>query len=412
MNAPFESGVDAASNTKALPLAGVRVLDLSQVMAGPFATMLLGDLGADIIKIEPPGGGDQTRGSMGFKMKGSDSMGFLNLNRNKRSIALNLKSEAGREILYKLAETADIVIENYRPGVMKRLGCDYETLRKINPRLIYASISGFGQTGPWAERPGFDLMAQAMSGILSVTGQPGGPPAKGVPVADIGCGLFTVYAVLAAYIGQQKTGEGQYIDASLFEAALAFSIWDAADYWGTGVVPTPIGTANRMGAPYQAVRAQDGYFVIGATNPKLWPLLCAAIDRKELPSDPRFKDVAARLANREVLIKELERTLMTRPAAEWVELLLAAGVPAAPIYTYPQAFESDHGKAREVQIEVDHPIEGKVPNIGFPVKLNGTPQQVRLSPPLLGEHTDDVLAELGFDETTMQNLEARGAFNA
>ncbi|MGO9135969.1 MAG: CaiB/BaiF CoA transferase family protein [Methylovirgula sp.] len=411
MNAPFETREPAAGG-RALPLSGVRVLDLSQVMAGPFATMLLGDLGADIIKVEPPGGGDQTRGSMGFKMKGSDSMGFLNLNRNKRSIALNLKSDAGREILYKLVETADIVIENYRPGVMKRLRCDYETLRKINPRLIYASISGFGQTGPWAERPGFDLMAQAMSGILSVTGQPGGPPAKGVPVADIGCGLFTVYAVLAAYIGQQKSGEGQYIDASLFEAALAFSIWDAADYWGTGVVPTPLGTGNRMGAPYQAVHAKGGYFVLGATNQKLWTLLCGALDRKELLDDPRFTTVAQRLANREVMIEELEKTLLTRPAEEWVDLLLAAGIPAAPIYTYAEAFESEHGKAREARIDIDHPIEGKVPNIGFPVKLGGTPQQVRHHPPLLGEHTDAVLAELGLDEAAMQDLKARGAFAA
>lgn len=412
MNAPFESRADATSHAKALPLAGVRVLDMTQVMAGPFAGMLLGDLGADVIKIEPPGSGDQTRSAMGFKMKGSDSMGFLNLNRNKRSMALNLKSDAGRDILYKLVETADIVIENYRPGVMKRLRCDYETLRKINPRLIYASISGFGQTGPWAERPGFDLMAQAMSGVLSVTGQPGGPPAKGVPVADIGCGLFTVYAILAAYIGQQKGGEGQYIDASLFEAALSFSIWDAADYWGTGVVPTPLGTANRMGAPYQAVRAKDGYFVLSGTNQKLWGLLCEALDRQELRDDPRFADVAARLANREVLIAELERTLAARTADEWVEILLAAGVPAAPIYTYPQAFESEHGRVREAQIEIDHPIEGKVPNIGFPVKLNGTPQQVRLSPPLLGEHTQSLLAELGFDEKAMQDLETRGAFAA
>ncbi|HEY5226231.1 MAG TPA: CoA transferase, partial [Methylovirgula sp.] len=207
MNAPFEPDADKAKSP--LPLAGVRVLDLTQVMAGPFATMLLGDLGADIIKIEPPGVGDQTRASMGFKMKGSDSMGFLNLNRNKRSLALNLKSDAGREILYKLVETADIVIENYRPGVMKRLGCDYETLRKINPRLVYASISGFGQTGPWAARPGYDLMAQAMAGVMSATGQPDGPPAKSVPVADIGCGLFAVYALLAAYIGRGNTGEGQ-----------------------------------------------------------------------------------------------------------------------------------------------------------------------------------------------------------
>ncbi len=421
MNGPLDSDLSASAEetdaaghkgTSALPLAGVRVLDISQVMAGPFASMLLGDLGADVIKIEPPGAGDQTRGAMGFKMKGSDSLGFLNLNRNKRSVALNLKTDAGREIFYKLVETADIVIENYRPGVMQRLRCDYETLRQINPRLIYASISGFGQTGPWASRPGFDLMAQAMSGIMSVTGHPGGPPAKGVPVADIGCGLFTIYAVLAAYIGQQQSGKGQYIDASLFDAALAFSVWDVADYWGTGAVPTALGTANRMSAPYQAVRAKDGYFVMGAPNQKLWQLLCETLDRKDLLDDPRFKDISTRLANRVALIEDLEKSFATKTSEEWVEVLLAVGIPAGPIHTYPEAFESAHGRHREMRLEIDHPIEGKVPNIGFPVKLNGTPQQVRRHPPLLGEHTEAILTELGVDAATVQELKARGAFAA
>ncbi|MGA8784771.1 MAG: CoA transferase, partial [Polaromonas sp.] len=206
--------------TRPLPLAGVRVLDISQVMAGPYACMLLADLGADVIKIEPPGSGDQTRGAMGFKMKGPDSMGFLNMNRNKRSVALNLKSDAGRELLLRMAKDADILIENYRPGAMKRLGLGYDVLKEINPRLVYTSISGFGQTGPWADRPGFDLMAQAMSGVMSVTGYPDGPPVKaGVPVADIGCALFAVYGTLAAYIGAKATGQGQYIDASLFDSA-------------------------------------------------------------------------------------------------------------------------------------------------------------------------------------------------
>src|SRR3954464_6499947 len=207
--------------------------------------MLLGDLGADVIKIELPGTGDQTRGAMGFKMKGADSLGFLNMNRNKRSIALDLKTEAGKAIVLRLAKDADILIENYRPGAMKRLGLGYEVLKEVNPRLVYTSISGFGQSGPWADRPGFDLMAQAMSGVMSVTGYPGGPPVKaGVPVADIGCALFATYAILSAYIGTQKSGEGQYIDASLFDSAMAFSIWDMSEYWGTGRPPEPLGTAN------------------------------------------------------------------------------------------------------------------------------------------------------------------------
>jgi crotonobetainyl-CoA:carnitine CoA-transferase CaiB-like acyl-CoA transferase len=394
-----------------LPLAGVRVLDVSQVMAGPYCCMLLADLGADVIKIEPPGTGDQTRGAMGFKMKGSDSMGFLNMNRNKRSVALNLKSKAGKQVFFELVKTADILVENYRPGVMKKLGIDYAVLKEINPGLVYASISGFGQTGPWAERPGFDLMAQAMSGVMSVTGYPDGPPVKaGVPVADIGCALFAVYAILAAHIGKKNTGEGQFIDASLFDAALAFSIWDTSQYWGTGVEPYKLGTANHMSAPYQAMKAADGYFVMGATNQKLWALLCEKINRPELMNDARFMTNPLRLANREVLVNELEKTFVTKTGAEWVDLLLAEGIPAGPINTYPEAFESEHGKHRQMRMEIDHPIEGKVPNIGFAVKLSGTPQQVRMHPPLLGEHTNSVLAEIGITGEALKAFEADGAF--
>ena len=394
-----------------LPLAGVRVLDVCQVMAGPYACMLLADMGADVIKVEPPDGGDQTRGAMGFKLKGSDSMGFLNMNRNKRSIILNLKSKAGREILFKLVKNADILVENYRPGVMKRLGIDYETLSAINPALVYASISGFGQTGPWASRPGFDLMAQAMSGVMSVTGYPGGPPVKaGVPVADIGCALFATYAMLAAYIGRQATGKGQYIDASLFDSAMAFSVWDISQYWGTGEPPEPLGTANRMSAPYQAVKASDDYFVMGATNQKLWTQLCNVLARQDLLDDARFKTISLRLANRVALIEALEVSFAKKTSAEWVDEFLAVGIPAGPILSYPQAFESEHGRHRQMRIEIDHPVEGKVPNIGFAVKLSATPQQVRMPPPLLGEHTEAVLAELGIGTEERAELEAQGAF--
>jgi formyl-CoA transferase len=269
-------------SSRPLPLVGVKVLDISQVMAGPYTCMLLADMGADVIKVEPPGSGDQTRGAMGFKMKGPDSMGFLNMNRNKRSITINLKSDAGKKILFELVKDADILVENYRPGVMKKLGASYEVLSKINPRLVYASISGFGQSGPWADRPGFDLMAQAMSGVMAMTGHGDGKPVKaGVPVADIGCALFATYGILSAYIGAKNTGQGQYIDASLFDSALAFSIWDTAEYWGTGKPPVALGTANRMSAPYQAVKAKNEYFVMGATNNKLWQKLCEILGRDD-----------------------------------------------------------------------------------------------------------------------------------
>jgi crotonobetainyl-CoA:carnitine CoA-transferase CaiB-like acyl-CoA transferase len=403
---------DSASK-RPLPLAGVRVLDVSQVMAGPYACMLLADMGADVVKVEPPGVGDQTRGAMGFKLKGNDSMGYLNMNRNKRSITLNLKTEAGRQVLFRMVRDADILVENYRPGVVQRLGIDYETLSAINPKLVYASISGFGQSGPWANRPGFDLMAQAMSGIMSVTGYPGGPPVKaGVPVADIGCALFATYAMLAAYIGVRTTGRGQHIDASLFDSALAFSVWDISQYWGTGEPPEPLGTANRMSAPYQAVKAADGYFVMGATSQKLWKQLCNTLGREELIEDARFATVALRLANRLELIAQLEESFAKRTSEEWIDDLLAVGIPAGPILTYPEAFESEHGRHRKMRIEIDHPIEGKVPNIGFAVKFLGTPAQVRMPPPLLGEHTDAVLAELGIDASQRAELEAQGAFSA
>ena len=401
----------APGKKRPLPLMGVKVLDVSQVMAGPYSCMLLADMGADVIKVEPPGNGDQTRGAMGFKMKGPDSMGFLNMNRNKRSIAINLKSEAGKAILFKLVKEADILVENYRPGVMKRLGVGYEVMSKINPALVYVSISGFGQSGPWAMRPGFDLMAQAMSGIMSVTGNGDGKPVKaGVPVADIGCALFATYAALSAYIGAKNTGQGQYIDASLFDSALAFSIWDTSEYWGTGNPPVALGTANRMTAPYQAVKAKDGYFVMGATNNKLWQKLCEILERPDLLQKAEYQTIAGRLGQREQLIQELENSFALKNADEWIDLLLEHGIPAGPILDYPQAFESEHGRHRQMRIEIDHPLEGKVPNIGFAVKMQGTPQEVRRHPPLLGEHTQEVLMQAGFTPDEIKALEEQGAF--
>ena len=392
-----------------LPLSGIRVLDVCQVMAGPFCCMLLGDLGADVIKVEPPDGGDQARRAMGFKLKGDDSLGFLNMNRNKRSITLDLKSETGRDVFFRLAETADVIVENYRPGAMKKLGVDYEAVRAVNPAIIYASISGFGQSGPWADRPGFDLIAQAASGIVSVTGDPAGPPARaGVPVTDIGCSLFTLYAILAAYIGRQVTGRGQYIDASLYEAGIAFAIWDISEYWGTGRVPDRLGTANRMAAPYEAIRAKDGYFVIGANNDRLWLRLCEVIERADLKANPSYKTNADRLANREALAADLEKTFRTQDRDHWVSLLLEAGIPAGPISDYAEVLGSEHAKARRMKMTISHPIEGAVPNIGFPVKLRGTPQQVRRPPPLLGEHNGEIFAELGITDSERQ-LATRGA---
>ncbi|MGO4331238.1 CaiB/BaiF CoA transferase family protein [Cupriavidus sp. 2TAF22] len=394
-----------------LPLSKIKVLDVSQIMAGPFCCMLLGDMGADVIKVETPGVGDQTRKAMGFRLKGEDSGGFLALNRNKRSVEIDLKNPAGLEAFYELVRGADVLVENNRPGVAARLKIDYPVLREINPRLVYASISGFGQTGPWSRRPGLDLIAQAMSGVMSVMGHPDAAPVKSsVPIADLGAGLFCAYGILSAVIGREHTGQGQYVDASLFETALGLSVWESAEYWGTGTVPVPIGSANRMSAPYQAVRASDRHFVIGAANPKLWTALCEVIERPDLLQDARFTDNAARIRNRDMLIGEIEGEFARHPAAHWVDALLAAGVPAAPILNYDEALVSEQAVAREMVLEIDHPVEGRVKALGFPVKLGGTPQQVRYPAPLLGQHTQQVLAEFGLDEMAIQALRERGAF--
>ena len=393
-----------------LPLDGIRVLDLSQVMAGPYCCMLLGDMGADVIKVEPPGAGDQARKSMEYRLKGEDSPGFLALNRNKRSMAVNLKSDAGRRVLHALVKTADVVVENGRPGVASRLGVDYPTLATVNPRLIYAGISGFGQTGPWADRPGFDLIAQAMSGALSATGLPGQEPVKSdVPFADLGAGLFALYGILSALIGRERTGTGQYVDASLFEAALGLSIWETTEYWATGKPPMPLGTANRMSAPYQAVKASDGYFVFGAANEKLWQRLCAMLGRADLGDDPRYATNTTRMQNRQALIAELGVEFGRGTVHEWVEKLLATGIPAAPIYDYAQALNAEHTAARQMVMQVPHPVEGTYPSLGFPVKLSATPQRLRHPPPLLGQHTAELLTELGLADERAA-LERDGAF--
>lgn len=396
-----------------LPLSRIRVLDVSQIMAGPYCCMLLGDMGADVIKVETPGVGDQTRRAMGFKLKGEDSGGFIALNRNKRSVEIDLKNPQGLEAFYELVRSADVLVENNRPGVAARLKIDYPTLQAINPRLVYASISGFGQTGPWALRPGLDLIAQASCGAMSVMGEPGGEPMKSsVPFADLGAALFAAYAILSAVIGRGETGQGQYIDASLFETALGLSIWETAEFWGTGRVPSPLGSANRMSAPYQAIRAADRHLVIGAANPKLWAALCAVIERPDLLADPRFTDNVERLKNRKALIALLEQEFARRPAAEWVDLLLAAGVPAAPIQNYEEALECEQARARDMVMEGEHPIEGKVKMLGFPVKLRGTPQQIRRVAPLLGAHTQEVFSELGLSAERIERLRAAGAFGA
>jgi crotonobetainyl-CoA:carnitine CoA-transferase CaiB-like acyl-CoA transferase len=385
---------DSASVTEGA-LDGLRVLDLTQVMAGPYCTMLLADLGADVVKIENPEDGDQTRRSWGHVVRGEDSRAFLALNRNKRSVCLDLKSAEGLADFHRLVLTADVVVENFRPGVTKRLGVDYETLSELNPRLIYASVSGFGQTGPYANRPGYDLIAQAMSGVMSITGTSGGVPVKcGLPVGDLGAGMFCAFGIVSAVLSRVHTGRGQQVETSLFEAALAMSVWESTEYWATGEVPQPLGSANRMSAPYQALRTKDGYLTLGANNERLWQRLCTALEVTHLQTDPRFVTNTDRMLNRDDLVVELEKTLVEAETDDWVALLLEVGVPAGPIRDYRQVLDEDpHVKARGMVQEIDHPIEGRVRVLGSPVRMSGTPAQLRRHPPLLGEHTAEVLAE-------------------
>ena len=386
----------ASRPPEAAALTGMRVLDLTQVMSGPFCTMILADMGADVIKIESPQAGDQTRKSWGYAVKGEDSRAFFSLNRNKRSVALDLKSEDGLQQFYELVATADVVIENFRPGVTKRLKVDYETLSRSQPALIYASISGFGQTGPYANYPGYDLIAQAMTGVMSITGEPGGAPVKsGLPVADLGAGMFCAIGILSAYVERLRSGTGQYLETSLFEAALAMSVWESTEFWATGETPLALGSANRMSAPYQAIATADGYVTIGANNEKLWRLLCEVLDADELLRDERFVTNNLRMANRAALIEALTPLFKARTTDEWVTALLGAGVPAGPIRNYQQVLDGDpHVQARQMIQHFDHPVEGTIPVLASPIKLQRTPPAVRTPPPLLGEHTQQVLAEL------------------
>jgi formyl-CoA transferase len=384
-------------------LEGLRVLDQTQVMAGPFCTMLLADMGADVIKIEPPGG-ENTRG-LDPELAPGVSAPFLAVNRNKRGLVLDLEQPDGVGILKTLVTTADILVENHRPGVARRLGVDYATLSAINPRLIYCSISGFGQTGPYADRGGDDLIAQGMSGIMSATGSEGGAPAKvGVPITELGAGLFGVFGILCAVRARHVTGRGQLVDTSLFEAGLSLSAWEATEYWFTGQVPRGLGTAHRLNAPYQAFRTSDGYFTVGAANDNLFPRFCALLGLEHLVQDARFDNVAHRLQNRTVLARLIEAVTVHQPRAHWLAKCEEAGVPAGPIYSVPEALDDPHARARGMVQELTHPRAGRVKSLGNPVKMSATTPVMARAAPALGEHTDTILRELGLGDAAIDAL--------
>jgi len=376
-------------------LQGVRVLDVTQVMAGPFCAMQLCDMGADVIKVEPPEG-DSTRRMSGAV--GTDSPSFNAVNRGKRGIVLNLKSPGARDAFKRLASRADILIENYRPGVMRSLGLDYETLAAGHPALIYASISGYGQTGPDALKGGFDLVAQGVSGLMSITGEREGPPVKvGVPITDLGAALFALSAILAALYHRTRTGRGQHIDTSLVDAGVAMSVWEATEYFGGEGVPKPMGSAHRMSAPYQAIRCADGYITLAAANDRLFRRLCDLLDRPGWLIDPEFADDTQRVKNRERLAGEIESVTREQPRSHWLALFEANGLPCGPINNYEQVFADPHIRARGLMVETDHPRLGRIRTLGSPVHMSLTPPVVGRPAPLLGEHTNEVLGELGYD---------------
>jgi crotonobetainyl-CoA:carnitine CoA-transferase CaiB-like acyl-CoA transferase len=394
------------------PLAGCRVIELAHVMAGPVCGLMLADMGADVVKVEKAAG-DDTRRSVPPEI-GGESAAYMMMNRNKRGVVLDLKTEGGKEALRRLIRDADVVIENYRMRTMERLGLGYDVLKAENPGLIYAAISGFGRTGPYAERGGFDLIAQGMSGLMSITGEaPGRPPVKvGAPVSDITAGILLAMGVAAAYAHKLKTGEGQVVDTSLFEAAITHTYWQSAIAFATGVSPGPMGSAHPLNAPYQAFETADGWINVGAANQANWERFAGLIGAPELCDDPRFAVNSGRMAHREALEAELNAVLRTRTTEDWLAVFEAGGFPAGPVLGIAEMHAHPQTVAREMVPEVDHPVAGRVKTIGLPVKFGATPGGVTRPAPLLGQHTAEVLAEAGFEPDHIAEMLRSGAARA
>jgi formyl-CoA transferase len=399
------------------PLQDIRVLDMTRALAGPFCAMMLGDLGADVIKVEQPGTGDESR-AWGPPFVGrpygpypGESAYFLAANRNKRSVTVNLKHPEGQRIIHRLTQTSDVLIENFRTGVLDGMGLGYEDLRRLNPRLIYCSISGYGRTGPYAERPGYDFIIQAEGGMMGITGPEEGPPSRvGIPIVDITAGMFAATAILAALRARDSSGEGQWLDLSLLDTQVALLTNVASNYLVGGVEPRRHGNAHPNLAPYEAFRARDRWFALAAANDRQWAALCAAIGRPELKDDPRFASNGARVSNRHVLHAALEETFTTRDADEWLAVLQQAGLPCGPINTVPDVFAHPQVQAREGVLTTEHPTAGTLRLPGFPYKMSGTPAQVRRPPPRLGEHTEEVLSDLlGYSADEVAALREEGA---
>ena len=389
------------------PLNGLKVLDITQVMAGPFCSMLLCDMGADVIKIESPEG-DPTRRFAGAK--NDDSEAFNAVNRGKRGIIVNLRTPEGANVVTRLSESADVLIENYRPGVMARFGLDYETLRRVNSRLVYASISGYGQTGPASSKGGFDLIAQGISGVMSVTGEPGGPPAKcGLPLTDLGAGLFALAGIMAALHHRTLGGEGQLVDTSLLEAGVALSVWEATEYLSGRGVPEPLGSAHRMTAPYQAIKCSDGYITLGGATDRTFSSLSQALGHPEWVSDSKFTTNTERVKNRKALADRIEAVTKAQTRSHWIALFDRNDIPCGPINSYAETFTDAQVLSRNMVVETHHPTLGLLRTLGTPVKLSETPLRTGRPAPLRGEHTSQVLKEMGYTVDEVLELRERGA---
>lgn len=390
-------------------LQDLLVLDLTRILSGPFATMTLADLGADVIKIEQPGQGDDTR-QWGPPFQGEEAAYFLAVNRNKRSLAVDLKSPEGLAAVRRLAIKADVLVENFRPGTAARLGLGYEELSRQNPGLIYASISGYGQTGPDAQRPGYDAIAQARSGIMSVTGEADGPPVRvGVSSADLVAGMWATIGILAALHEKQWSGRGQWVDISLLDGSVSWLTYVSSGYFASGETPRRYGSAHPTIAPYQAFATADGFVMVAVGNDGLWRRFAGALDREDLLADERFARNPSRVAHRDVLIPLIEEVMLTRSTAEWVQCLDAAGVPVGPIQTVDEAVKDPQVLARGMVAELQHPTAGALKVVGCPIRLTRTPASVRTAPPVLGQHTDEVLNSLGFDGGDIASLRGAGA---
>ena len=390
-------------------LKGIKVIELAQIMAGPTCGMLLADMGADVIKVEKLPGGDDTRSYSEPSIKG-ESAAFMILNRNKRGMAVNLKKPGGLEVVKRLLADADVVTENYRKGTLDKLGLGYDVLQKLNPRLIYCAISGYGRTGPYADKGGFDLIAQGFAGIMSITGEPGGPPAKsGTSIADINAGILAALGIVSALVARATTGRGQLVETSLMEAAVQQTYWQSAIFFATGQNSGPTGSAHILTAPYQAFPTQDGWINIGGANQANWERIVKVIGRPELADDPRFRTNTDRMKNLAQLTPLLAERLRARASAHWIEVFEEAGVPVGPVNKIGDMLADPQVKAREMVTEVDHPRAGRVKTLGMPIKFSDTPGQVARPAPLLGEHTREILASLGYSRAEIGNLEREGA---